>query len=98
MSQVKGGMPSNKSTIQQESDMILQPLMDLLYGSLTMFAQVCEKTVLKRLLKVKGYIVSVCVCVFMCVCGGCVCVCVWGGVCVCMCVVWLRVCGCVCVV
>ena len=53
MSQVKGGMPTNKSTIQQESDMILQPLMDLLYGSLTMFAQVCEKTVLKRLLKVR---------------------------------------------
>ncbi|KAK2184162.1 hypothetical protein NP493_280g03069 [Ridgeia piscesae] len=51
MAQVKGGMPTNRNTIQQESDMILSPLMDVMDGSLTMFAQVCEKTVLKRLLK-----------------------------------------------
>ncbi|CAE1310578.1 UNC13A_B_C [Acanthosepion pharaonis] len=49
--QVSLSQPSQRSNIQAESDMILRPLMDLLDGSLSMFSQACEKTVLKRLLK-----------------------------------------------
>jgi len=54
--QVSLSQPAQRNMIQQESDAVLQPLMDFLDGSLTMFAQVCEKTILKRLLKVRLYV------------------------------------------
>lgn len=46
----KGSGPQAKVG-STEADEVLRPLMDLLDGSLTMYAQSCEKTVLKRLLK-----------------------------------------------
>lgn len=41
----------NSAEIIAETDHILHPLMELLDGKLTMLAQFCERTVLKRLLK-----------------------------------------------
>jgi hypothetical protein len=37
-----------------EVDLVLEPLMNLLEGSLQRYAQQCEKTVLKYILKVGG--------------------------------------------
>lgn len=49
--QVSMNQTSQRNEVAAEADHVLHPLMDILDGKLTMFAQVCERTVLKRLLK-----------------------------------------------
>ncbi|KAK3859186.1 hypothetical protein Pcinc_034680 [Petrolisthes cinctipes] len=51
---VKGSgqvQPAQRNAVAMEADDVLVPLMDLLEDSLSLYAQSCEKTVLKRLLK-----------------------------------------------
>ncbi|XP_069369708.1 protein unc-13 homolog B-like isoform X8 [Paralichthys olivaceus] len=50
--QIKGPLnANNKNQVEGDSDNMLRPLMDFLDGRLTLFATVCEKTILKRVLK-----------------------------------------------
>ncbi|KAB1280161.1 Protein unc-13-like protein B [Camelus dromedarius] len=54
LSQVRGpgnASPNARASVTQDVDSVLRPLMDFLDGNLTLFATVCEKTVLKRVLK-----------------------------------------------
>uniref|UniRef100_A0A8C4E8H1 Unc-13 homolog Ba (C. elegans) n=1 Tax=Dicentrarchus labrax TaxID=13489 RepID=A0A8C4E8H1_DICLA len=47
--QIKG--PPNHNTAEADADSMLRPLMEFLDGNLSIFADICEKTVLKRILK-----------------------------------------------
>lgn len=44
--------PNNQKQVQGEADSVINPLIDELHNILSQFAKLCDKTVLKRLLKV----------------------------------------------
>ena len=63
LTEVKGGgqgQAISKQEVSSCADNILAPLMDLLDGSLSMYAETCEKPVLKRILKQLWRIVMNC--------------------------------------
>jgi protein unc-13 len=45
--------PNNQKQVQGEADSVINPLIDELHNILSQFAKLCDKTVLKRLLKVQ---------------------------------------------